>query len=147
MTSRATCSSLENRLSSWYCWRSVSWQDLGCNILRFLYRGLRPPAPVVKFLQNASAALIQGVASQVHDVEGIHDRPRAGEFFGGGALNAGESNHCNDLYVAAPCIGAEASQVLKICLERPGTMSRSREGPRRSWMGVESKITVTNLSP
>ena len=39
--------------------------------------------------------------------------------------------------------GWEASQVLKTCLERPGTMSKSREGPLRSRMGVTSKITVT----
>ena len=43
--------------------------------------------------------------------------------------------------------GWVASQVLKTCLERPGTMSRSREGPLRSRMGVTSKITVTYLSP
>ena len=43
--------------------------------------------------------------------------------------------------------GREASQVLKTCLERPGTMSKSREGPLRSRMGVKSKITVTYLSP
>ena len=33
-------------------------------------------------------------------------------------------------------LGWEASQVLKTCLERPGTVSKSREGPLRSWMGV-----------
>ena len=43
--------------------------------------------------------------------------------------------------------GWEASQVLKTRLERPGTMSKSREGPRRSRMGVTSKMTLTNLSP
>ena len=43
--------------------------------------------------------------------------------------------------------GCEASQVLKTRLERPGTMSKSREGPRRSRMGVTSKMTLTNLSP
>ena len=43
--------------------------------------------------------------------------------------------------------GREASQVLKTRLERPGTMSKSREGPLRSWTGVKSKITVTYLSP
>ena len=41
--------------------------------------------------------------------------------------------------------GWEASQVLKTCLERPGTISKSREGPRRSRMGVRSKMTVTIL--
>ena len=43
--------------------------------------------------------------------------------------------------------GWEASQVLKTRLERPGTMSKRREGPLRSRMGVKSKMTVTYLSP
>ena len=43
--------------------------------------------------------------------------------------------------------GWEANQVLKTRLERPGTMSKSREGPRRSRTGVTSKMTLTNLSP
>ena len=43
--------------------------------------------------------------------------------------------------------GREVSQVLKTFLERPGTMSRSREGPMRSRMGVKSKMTVTHLTP
>ena len=57
---------------------------------------------MVKFLLNTSAAPTQGIASQVHDVEGIHDHPRAGEFFGSGARKAGESIHRDDLNVAAP---------------------------------------------
>ena len=93
-------------------------------------------------------APVQGVASQVYDVEGIHDRPCIGELFGGGAPKAGESIHFDDLYALAPRVGGwEASQALKTCLERPGTMSKSREGLRRSWMGIKSKITVTKLSP
>ena len=64
------------------------------------------PAPVVEFLLNASATLIQGVASQVHDVEGIHDCPCVGEFFGGGALKPGESIHRDDLDAASPRVGA-----------------------------------------
>ena len=63
------------------------------------------PAPVVEFLLNASTALIQGVASQVHDVEGIHDRPRSGELFSGGALKPGESIHRDDLNILAPGVG------------------------------------------
>lgn len=43
--------------------------------------------------------------------------------------------------------GWEASQVLKTRLERPGTMSRSRDGPLRSRMGVTSKMTVMILVP
>ncbi len=71
-----------------------------------LVQGIRgTPAPVVKFLPNAPTTLIQGVASQVHDVEGIHDRPRAGEFFSGGALKTSESIHRYDLDVLAPRVG------------------------------------------
>ena len=43
--------------------------------------------------------------------------------------------------------GRYASQVLKTPLDRPGTMTKSREGPRRSRTGVKSKMTVTYLSP
>ena len=37
--------------------------------------------------------------------------------------------------------------VLNTFLERPETISKSREGPLRSRMGVTSKMTVTYLSP
>ena len=60
------------------------------------------PAPVVKFLLDASAAFIESITGQVHDVEGVHDRPRAGEFFGGCALEPGESIHRDDLNALAP---------------------------------------------
>ena len=64
------------------------------------------PAPMVKFLLDTPAAFIQGVASQVYDVEGIHDCPCVGEFFGGGALEPGESIHRDDLDTLTPCVGA-----------------------------------------
>ena len=71
-----------------------------------LVEGIRgPPAPVVEFLLNASAALIESIPGQVYDVEGIHDRPCAGEFFGGGALKPGESIHSDDLHALTPRIG------------------------------------------
>ena len=54
---------------------------------------------------NASAALIQGVAGEVYDVEGIHDRLCVGEFFGGGALEPGESIHRDDLNALTPRVG------------------------------------------
>ena len=41
--------------------------------------------------------------------------------------------------------GWEANQVLNTFLERPETMSKSWERPRRSRMGVTSKTTVTIL--
>ena len=71
-----------------------------------LVEGIRgPPAPMVEFLLNAPTTLIQDVAVQVHDVEGIHDRGRAGEFFGGSALKPGESIHCDDLDTLTPRVG------------------------------------------
>ena len=71
-----------------------------------LVQGIRAPAaPVVKLLPNAPTALIQGVASQVYDVEGIHDCPCVWEFFGGGALKTGESIHRDDLNILAPGVG------------------------------------------
>ena len=80
-------------------------------------------------------------------MEGVHDCPCVGEFFGGGALKPGESIHRDDLDALTPRVRREASQVLKTPLDRPGTMSKSRQGPRRSRTGVKSKMTLTNLSP
>lgn len=72
-----------------------------------LVEGVRgAPAPVVEFLLDASAALIQGVAGEVYDVEGVHDCPRVGEFFGGCALEPGESIHRDDLNALTPRVGA-----------------------------------------
>ena len=110
-------------------------------------RELGTPAPMVKLLPGAPAALIESIPGKVHDMEGIHDRPCAGEFFSGGALKTGESIHRDDLDELAPRVRRETSQVLKTRLEQPGTMPRSREGPQRSRMGVTSKMTVTYLSP
>ena len=71
-----------------------------------LVQGIRAPAaPMVKFLPGAPTILIQGVASQVYDVEGIHDCPCVGEFFGGGALKPGESIHRDDLDTLTPRVG------------------------------------------
>ena len=71
-----------------------------------LVQGIRgTPAPMVEFLPGAPTTLIQGVASQVHDVEWIHDRGRVGEFFGGCAFEPGESIHCDDLDALTPRIG------------------------------------------
>ena len=71
-----------------------------------LVQGIRgAPAPVVEFLLNASAALIESIPGKVYDVEGIHDRPHAGEFFGGCAFESGESIHRDDLNILAPGVG------------------------------------------
>jgi len=57
---------------------------------------------MVEFLPGASAALIESIPGQVHDVEGVHDCPCIGEFFGGCAFEPGESIHRDDLNAAAP---------------------------------------------
>lgn len=101
---------------------------------------------MVEFLLNASAVLIESIAGQVHDVEGIHDRPRAGEFFGGGALKPGESIHRDDLNALTPRVGVGGQPGFEDLLGATGTMSKSWEGSLRSRMGVKSKITVTYLS-
>ena len=60
---------------------------------------------MVEFLPDVSAALIESITGQAHDVEGIHDCPCAGEFFGGCAFKPGESIHRDDLNAFAPGVG------------------------------------------
>ena len=44
------------------------------------------PAPPCGGLLDAPAGLIEGVGGQAHHVEGVHDRPRAGQLLGCGGL-------------------------------------------------------------
>ena len=60
------------------------------------------PAPMVEFLPGASAALVESISGQVHDVEGVHDSGCVWEFFGGGAFEPGESIHRDNLNALAP---------------------------------------------
>ena len=77
-----------------------------CKYPAGLVEGVRgAPAPVVEFLLNASAALIESITGQAHDMEGIHDCPRAGEFFSGCAFEPGESIHRDDLNTLTPRVG------------------------------------------
>ena len=72
-----------------------------------LVQGIRgTPAPMVKVLPGAPAALIESITGQVHDVEGVHDRPCIGEFFSGRAFEPGESIHRNDLDALTPRVRA-----------------------------------------
>jgi len=100
---------------------------------------------MVEFLPGAPATLIESITGKVYDAEGVHDRGCVWEFFSGCAYEPGESIHRYDLDVLAPCVRLEANQVWKTFLERPGIISRSQKGPRRSRMGVTSKMTVTIL--
>ena len=56
-------------------------------------------------MPGAPAALIESIPGQVHDVEGVHDCGCVWEFFGGGAFEAGEAFHRDDLVVLAPRVG------------------------------------------
>ena len=95
-------------------------------------RELGMPAPMVKLLLDTPAALTESIPGKVHDMEGIHDRPRAGEFFSGCAFEPGESIHRDDLDVLTPRVRREASQVLKTPLwSSPGPCpgaGRDRDG-------------------
>ena len=68
---------------------------------------------MVEFLPDAPATFIESITGKAHDVEGVHDRPRAGEFFSGCAFEPGESIHRDDLNAPTPSVRREASQVLK----------------------------------
>ena len=86
-----------------------------------LVQGIRgAPAPMVKFLLDTSAAFIESIPGQVHDVEGVHDRPCVWEFFGGGAFEPGESIHRDDLDTLTPRVGAGG---------QPGFEDPLRSGP------------------
>jgi len=57
---------------------------------------------MVKLLLDAPAALIESITGKVHDVEGVHDRAHAGEFFSSGASEPGESIHRYELNILTP---------------------------------------------
>ena len=44
------------------------------------------PAPPCGGLLDSAAGLVQGVAGELDHVEGVHDRPRAGQLLGCGGL-------------------------------------------------------------
>ena len=98
---------------------------------------------MVEFLPDVSAALIESITGKVYDVEGVHDRPCIGASSAAALLNPVNPSIATSSMRSRHVSGREASQALKTCLERPGTVSRSREGLRRSWIGVKSKLTVT----
>ena len=110
-----------------------------------LVEGVCPPAaPMVDFA-GCVCALIESITGEVYDVEGVHDRGCVWEFFSGCAFEPGESIHRYDLNALTPGVRLGGQPGLEDFLERPGIISRSRERPRRSRMGVTSKMTVTIL--
>ena len=51
---------------------------------------------------DAPATHIESITGEVYDVEGVHDRPRVGEFLSGCVFEPGESIHRDDLNALAP---------------------------------------------
>lgn len=102
---------------------------------------------MVELLWDAPTALIESILGQVYDVEGIHTARAPGSSSAAALLIPVNSSIATTSISMRHAWGLEASQVLKTWLERTGTMSRSREGPLRSRMGVQSKMTATYLSP
>ena len=74
-------------------------------------RGL--PAPVVEFLPGASAALIESIPGQVHNVEGIHGCPASGSSSAAALLNPVNPSIATISMRSRQVWGWEASQVLK----------------------------------
>ena len=60
---------------------------------------------MVEFLPGASAALIESITGKAHNMEGIHDRGCAEEFFDSGALETSESIHHDNINALRPSIG------------------------------------------
>ena len=102
---------------------------------------------MVEFLLNASTTLIESIPGEVYDVERIHDCPCVGEFFGGGALGTGESIHRHDLNALAPRVGLGGQPGFEDLVGVTWDRVQESGGARRSWMGVNSKMTVTYLTP
>src|SRR5690606_4213334 len=105
-------------------------------------------AVTVQLLLNAAAALVQRVAGQADDVEGVHHRDRVRQLLGGGGLEAGEAVHRDDLDPPPPGLVPVAQPVLERLL-RAALEHRQQPGgtsaiPDR---GVRSMTTVTYLSP
>ena len=102
---------------------------------------------MVEFLLDTPAALIESITGKGYDLEGIHDHPRAGEFFSDCAFEPGESIHLDDLDTLAPSVGLGGQPGFEDPLGSARDHVQGREGPRRSRTGVTSKMTVTYLLP
>jgi hypothetical protein len=89
-------------------------------------------------LLDALADQVELDSGQGHDVEGVHHGYRGRDDIGGRGLVAGEPNHRDELHTGSEVGGWAASQAASASAERPGTRSRSRAGPLRSWTGVRS---------
>ena len=62
-------------------------------------------AVTVQVLLDPAPALVQGVAGQAGDVEGVHHRDRVGQLLGGRGLEPGEPVHRDDLQPGPEALG------------------------------------------
>ena len=83
----------------------------------------------VQVLLDPAPAPVQAVTGQADDVEGVHDRDVVGQLLGGGGLEPGEPVHGDNLHPSRQASGRLGQPGLNTCLERPSTMSNSRDGP------------------
>src|SRR5690606_27008353 len=92
--------------------------------------------------------LVQRVAGQADDVEGVHHRDRVRQLFGGGGLEAGEAVHRDDLDAVAPGLVPVAQPVLERLLRAALEHGQQSRGAGAvADRGVRSMTTVTYLSP
>jgi len=69
---------------------------------RLVERVTGAAAVPVGVLLDSAPAPVERVAGQADHMEGVHDRDRVGELFGGGGLEPGEPIHRDDLHTVAP---------------------------------------------
>ena len=80
---------------------------------RFVERVTGAAAMPDRVLLHSASALVQRVAGEADNVEGVHDRDGVGEFFGGGRLEACEPVHRDDFDPLAPLGWARREPLLE----------------------------------
>jgi len=96
-----------------------------CRVRHAVERIVLAAAVPVGVLLDASAALVQRVAGQTDDVEGIHDRDSVGQLFAGGGLEPGEPVHRDDLHAAQQTgnlFSGEVDALMAILQRRGGSI-------------------------
>jgi hypothetical protein len=83
---------------------------------RTVERILGVAAVAVQALLDPTAALVESVAGEGHDMEGVHHRGRVGELLGGRGLEPGEPVHRDDLHPVTPVLVSLGGPRLERCL-------------------------------
>ena len=107
----------------------------------------------VEVLLDPAAALVEGVAGEADDVEGIHHRDRVRQFFGGGGLEAGEAVHRDHFHLVAPGLVAFGQPGLEHALGAAldHVQQPDRSAVRPCWRQVDDHghvlVTAAGVSP